>query len=321
MLNPAHENSGPPVRPLRRRRRLAAVAMFPTMLTLGNLIFGFGAIYQCGLEMRDLGAGVKFQAKRTLNSDFAEARAPSYLSIAVWMLVASAICDALDGRVARLAKKSSKFGEQLDSLADVVSFGAAPALMMVTLMRREIEQLGYAPFGIPQFGRLALFIGVIYACCTALRLARFNVETSLDESAHRGFTGLPSPGAAGAVVSVILLHDHLDQKEMWPAVAGVLTRAYPFLTLLIALLMVSRVPYTHAVSLFFRRRPMEHVVGILLLLPFLIIYSEITLFLMAWAFVLSGPIRMLLHRNRPQAAPVAGLPAAPSEVPRPKSME
>jgi len=293
--------------------------MLPTLLTLGNLIFGFGAIYQCGLEMRDLGAGVRFQEKRTLNSDFAEARAPSYLSIAVWMLVASAICDALDGRIARLARKSSKFGEQLDSLADVVSFGVAPALMMVTLVRREIEQWGYAPFGISQFGRLTVFVGVIYACCTALRLARFNVETSLDESAHRGFKGLPSPGAAGAVVSVILLHDHLDQREMWPNIAAILTRAYPFLTLVIALLMVSRVPYTHAVSSLFRRRPLGHVVIILLILPFLIIYSELTLFLMAWAFILSGPIRLLLRRNQPQAVPAGAPPAAPAEEPYPRS--
>ena len=319
MLKPARGDIEDSAHPPRRRRRLAAVAMFPTMLTLGNLIFGFAAIYQCGLEMRDIGRNVTPAARKTLESVFFEARAPSYLSVAVWMLVAAAICDALDGRVARLTKRASKFGEQLDSLADVVSFGVAPGLMMVTLMRREIEQMGYAPFGITQFYRLVVFVGVIYACCAALRLARFNVETSPEESAHHGFKGLPSPGAAGAVISVILLHDHLDHAEMWPRVAGVLTRAYPLLTLAIALLMVSRIPYTHAVSSFFRRRPIGHVVLLLLLLPLLIVYSELTLFFLAWAFVLSGPIRALFHRGRPQPAGAGDFAPAPAEEPRPKS--
>ncbi|GMV95784.1 MAG: CDP-alcohol phosphatidyltransferase family protein [Phycisphaerae bacterium] len=305
MIRHAHAEVPDPNR-THRRRRLAAVATLPTLLTLGNLIFGFVALYQCGLEMRDIGSGVTPAGHKTLNSDFFEARAPSFLSIAVWMLVGAMLCDALDGRLARLTRRASKFGEQLDSLADVVSFGVAPALMMVTLMRREVTQLRYAPFGFDPFMRFSLFIGVIYACCTALRLARFNVETTLDESAHRGFKGLPSPGSAGALISVILLHDHLDQTGGWPRLAGTLMRALPVMALILALLMVSRVPYGHAVSSFLRRRPLGHVVVALLVLPLLWIWSPQTLCLAAWMFVLSGPLKWLYRRARPQLAPAGG---------------
>ena len=314
MLRQLHDEDTDSIRPQRKRRRLAAVAMLPTLLTLGNLIFGFAAIYQCGLEMRDMGQGVSPAGHKTLNSDFFEARAPSFLSIGVWMLMAAMICDALDGRMARLTKRASKFGEQLDSLADVVSFGAAPALMMTTLLRREITQLHYAPFGFEPFMRLTLFFGVIYACCAALRLARFNVETSLDESAHRGFKGLPSPGACAGVISVIMLHEHLDQTGHSPLVAAILMRALPLMTLALALLMVSRVPYTHAASSFLRRRPFGHVVIVLLLLPLLWIWTEQTLFLVAWAFVLSGPVQWLLRPGRKGMS--GDMPPAMGEEPK-----
>lgn len=299
----------------RKRRRLAAVAMLPTMLTLGNLILGFAAIYQCALEMHDLGQGVPPAAKKTLESVFFETRAPSHLSVAVWLLIAAMICDALDGRIARLAKKASKFGEQIDSLADVVSFGVAPAMMMMTLMRREVEHMGLEPGPMHHVLRLTALVGVVYTCCAALRLARFNVETSLDESAHRGFKGLPSPGAAGAVISVILLHEHLQFAAMWGRTAGALTRVYPFLTLAIGLLMVSRIPYTHVVSALLGRRPFGHVVVVAVVLPFLIMYCEQTLFIYAWVFVLSGPVKILLKRLKGPIQPVtaAGPPASQIE--------
>lgn len=306
MLKPARDENSATNVPPRKRRRLAAVAMFPTMLTLGNLILGFAAIYQCAMEMHDLGQGVAPAARITLGSGFFEDRAPSCLSVAVWMLIGAMICDALDGRVARLAKRASKFGEQIDSLADIVSFGVAPALMLVTFMRRELELGGLAPTAVHQIMRLVALVGVAITCCTALRLARFNVETSLEESAHRGFKGLPSPGAAGAIISVILLHEHLNHKGMWPEAAAILTRVYPFLALGVALLMVSRIPYSHMVSSLMGRRPFWHVVMMALLVPLLFMYNEMTLFLLAWAFVLSGPVRMLVRRMRAPVEPIAG---------------
>lgn len=287
MLKPVSENSDSPITP-KRRRRLKTIAMLPTLLTLGSLYFGFAATYFCGKEMQDLGAGIQATEVRTLNSDFMEARAPSYLAIAAWMVVAAMICDTLDGRVARKTGQASKFGEQLDSLADMVSFGIAPALMMVTLIQRQLVQWDYPPFGFEQFGQVAVLIGTVYVCCTALRLARFTVETSLEEADHKGFRGLPSPGAAGAVVSLIYLHDHLDMPNGWPGIAYILAILLPVGTLLLALLMVSRVPYRHAVSSFLRRRPFGHLIPILLGIPFLLIFTEQGLAFIAWAYIASG---------------------------------
>lgn len=280
-----------------RKRPLRTISMLPTLLTLGNLYFGFAAVYCCCREAQDLGAGIMADAERTLNSEFFELKAPSFLSIAFWMLAAAAICDALDGRVARKTGSASKFGEQLDSLADVVSFGVAPALMMVMLVRREFTPWIVDSAFAKHYSQLALFIGAMYVCCAGLRLARFNVETTLDESAHRGFKGLPSPGAAAAVASLVFLHDHLDISVQWDRTAVAVVWALPVLTLLVALLMVSQVTYTHFLSSFLRRRPFSHVIPILLVIPLVIGYTELTVALVAWAFVLSAVPGIIMNRG------------------------
>lgn len=166
MLKPVPHDKSVGDRPaVRKRRRLRTVAMLPTLLTLGNLCFGFAAIYACSLDMKDLGRGVAADQKITLHRPFLEKHAPSFLSIASWMILASMLCDALDGRVARKTGQASKFGEQLDSLADMVSFGAAPAMMMVTLVHREMERWGYSPLHFEHFGQMTVFFGIIYASC------------------------------------------------------------------------------------------------------------------------------------------------------------
>ena len=107
------------------------------------------------------------------------------------------ICDALDRRIASLTKSTSRFGEQHDSLADAITFGVAPGLMVVTLVRRELTGWDDPPFGYDRFAQMVWLIATVYVCCAALRLARFNVEASSQEAAHTGFRGLPSPGASG----------------------------------------------------------------------------------------------------------------------------
>ncbi len=287
------EHAGPPPQVeahAPRRRPLRTIAMLPTLLTLGNLCLGFAALYCCARQLEELGAGRAAAEILTRNSERLEAIAPSYLAIGVWALLAAMICDALDGRVARRTGAASAFGVQLDSLADIVSFGVAPAMLMMTMVRREFMQWGGEPMGGHRLAQATALIALIYVCCAALRLARFNVEASLEEAAHRGFLGLPSPGAAGAVGSLVLLHDHMEYLG-WLPPATVLTWALPPLTLAVSLLMVSRVPYPHMVSTFFRHRPFGHVIAIVLVLPPLMLFPEWVLALAAWAFVLNGPAR------------------------------
>ncbi|HQE26961.1 MAG TPA: phosphatidylcholine/phosphatidylserine synthase [Phycisphaerae bacterium] len=283
----------------RKKRRLRRIGMLPTLLTLGNLCLGVAAIYMCNREMLDLGRDRKPQDALTWNSEFLEYMAPSYLSISVWMLVGALICDALDGRVARKTGAESKFGEQMDSLADMISWGAAPALIMVTMVNREIWQWGgQPPFGYERFGQLTVLIGLIYASCAALRLARFNVETSMADASHEGFKGLPSPGAGGYVLSMVWLHDHLDQTGGWIWLADAITYVLPFCALGVALLMVSQVPYRHAASWLFKRRPFSHIIPMLLVLPLIVLYTKQTLTVVAWIFVLSGLVRWGIQKWR-----------------------
>lgn len=310
MFRPVPEHGDDPPRVRRRKRRLRTIQTLPTLLTLGNLFFGFMALYFCGLEMRELGANrIEVQATVADEAGMFEGEIVStprsFLVLAFWMILAAGVCDALDGRVARKTGAASRFGEQLDSLADMVSFGAAPALMMITLIHRELLHGGIAPFGFDRYGQLAVLISAIYICCAGLRLARFNVEASVQETSHEGFQGLPSPGAAAAVVTTVYLHDHLLLGDGWTRGAYVIAAVLPLLMVGLALLMVSRVQYRHFVSALLRRRPFEHVIVVLLAIPLLWIYTEFALAALAWAFVATGPIGRLSGwvRGVPAAAP------------------
>jgi CDP-diacylglycerol---serine O-phosphatidyltransferase len=150
-----------------RRRGMFAL---PSMFTLGCLFFGFFGIIQA----------------MNLRFDYA----------ATCVFVAM-VLDSLDGRVARMTKTQTAFGAELDSLADMVSFGAAPALIVYEWALRSLPS-----------PRIALAGAFIYAACAALRLARFNVQIgSVDK---RFFNGLPSPAAAAVLAGFVLLMDDLD---------------------------------------------------------------------------------------------------------------
>ena len=150
-----------------RRRGMFAL---PSMFTLGCLFFGFFGIIQA------------------MNLRFDHA--------AICVFVAM-VLDSLDGRVARMTKTQTAFGAELDSLADMVSFGAAPALIVYEWSLSSLPS-----------PRIALAAAFIYAACAALRLARFNVQ--IDVVDKRFFNGLPSPAAAAVVAGFVLLMDDLD---------------------------------------------------------------------------------------------------------------
>src|SRR5579872_6872536 len=163
-----------------RRQRMFAV--LPTMLTLGNAVCGFGAI--------------TFAAKVGLIQPMGWGRSDTEcLWIAAALIFLAMVFDMLDGRAARWAKQSSQFGAELDSLCDAISFGVAPAFILVK----------FSPDFHP---RLLWVIAVLYVVCAILRLARFNVETD-DEDSHDYFSGLPSPAAAGAVASFMIADPEL----------------------------------------------------------------------------------------------------------------
>lgn len=225
----------------------------------------------------------------------------TYFAAASFLIFFAMLADALDGRIARLAGTTSEFGEELDSLSDIVSFGVAPALLMLRVVESslqvEIGQTGLAFAPIP--GKLIWLIAAAYVCCCLLRLARFNVETAQDEASHMYFSGLPSPAAAGVIAAIVMLWgDLLPQlREEVPhiyvtAIMKVLVYALPFITLAMALLMVSRVPYPHIVNQYIRgKRSFSHVVVVFLIILGLLTALPLTLTIFFAGFAGSGAVR------------------------------
>ena len=259
------------VEPRRKRR---GIAVLPTMFTLGNLVSGFFAIVVASRVTRPESPGFVID-------DVANCM------VAGWLIFLAMVFDALDGYVARLSKSDSNFGAQLDSLADLVTFGVAPGILLVkispafTYLHREAIWV----------------IAATFAVCAALRLARFNVETDETDD-HMHFSGLPSPAAAASIASfAILFNTLLKEDNPFPYAENLafgLQFVLPFYALGVALLMVSRVPYPHLFNQFFRgRRSFNHIVSVVFGLVAVMIIRTYSVPIICCTFVLSGPARYI----------------------------
>jgi CDP-diacylglycerol--serine O-phosphatidyltransferase len=205
------------------------IYFLPNLMTAGNLFCGFLAIVNC-IQAR--------LAETSLTGEYLGANNAEHYRHAVWFIFAAAAFDALDGRLARMGGRESLFGAEFDSIADVVSFGVAPTLLMFYLILSPTQ-------GILWFRYVGWAIGFVYLLCAAMRLARFNVITNPllhphGKESSKDFVGLPVPAAAGTVAAMVLfllnLAEHDKSLKSWAL-------ALPFLMLLIALLMMSRVRY------------------------------------------------------------------------------
>ena len=280
-----------------RRRRLPPVSVMPTLCTLGNLVAGFAAIHYASKPM-----------------DFVGPWGWSGLWLAGVLVFLGMLFDAVDGWVARLTRSISELGSHLDSLADAVTFGVAPAYMMLQLVGHHLSDAQGTSIIGPEaddvLGKVVWAAAVLYLCCAALRLARFNVEAGPGRI-ERGsaFRGLPTPGAAGAVTSLILLHQYLVvdlfADEVPRSFARGAALGTPFVAVLCGLAMVSSIPYTHMTNRYlYGPRSFGYVARLVVLLALAIWFLWGTLALLFTAYVLSGPIQLIRNRGRPQAAQV-----------------
>ena len=279
-------------------RRMRGVAVLPSLFTLGNAICGFAAIYYAAMP----------------GDDFHKRFFISPLALAGYFVLIAILADAIDGRLARMSKSESNFGGQLDSLADIVSFGVAPAFLLLKLMT---QTPGAMPSNVNIVGKGIWIIAAIYLCCTALRLARFNVETTVDISSHQGFKGLPSPAAAGTIASLVVLHQEFLRPATgfadWLASSAVdwaaliLVKSLPAVTLILALAMVSRIPYVHLLNQYVAgRRSFAHLVRLTLFLILCLFHPQIALVCLLCGYSASGPIqtlRLRWRKNRTENAP------------------
>lgn len=231
------------------RKRRKGIYILPNLFTLAALFGGFYAIVMAMNGRFDLAAAGVFCAM---------------------------VLDSLDGRVARMTNTQSAFGEQMDSLSDMVSFGAAPALIAYEWSLR----------GLGRWGWIAAFV---YCACAALRLARFNVNTAVVDK--RYFQGLPSPAAAALVAGFIWLMTDLNVQRFqdnWLTWSQLSWGMFA-LTLFAGLTMVTNVPYYSFKDVQMKKSvPFAVIVSIALGIAVINIHPPIVLFAIFIAYGLSG---------------------------------
>ena len=190
----------------------------PNSLTLCNSLCGFASIL------------ITIQAYKYANDPKA---ASSVFAWSACMILFAMVFDAFDGYAARLLNAASMHGIQMDSLADMVTFGVAPATLVAVMAHhmRHIDTVrGFIPVCI---------LSAVYLGCAALRLATYNVHAIQEKKSGEKFSGLPSPGAAAAVCSLVIFVAYRDGN------VGRLLRYLPWYTAVLGLLMVSSIPYVH----------------------------------------------------------------------------
>jgi len=245
-----------------RRRLHDGVHVVPTLVSLGNFLCGLASI-ACALKASSL-------LVTTPAGGYALPPEWGHLIYVAAMLICFAmVCDLLDGRIARMTGSDSPFGAEIDSLADVVSFGIAPAVLVGAL----------AP-AMPFAAKYVWVPAAAYATFAAMRLARYNVEKGVQHPLR--FSGLPSPAAAGAVVSLVMLYTVLrfgEHRDLAVAkYASQLIKGLPLYMLLLGLLMVSRVRYSHlSRKVLSGHKPFRHVVALVLVIAFAWMELEFTL--------------------------------------------
>ena len=272
-------------RRIRRRGRRAyirSVYSLPSLATLGNAVCGFAAISIVLLRAIGVGGGTLDQS--------------------CYLIFIAMLFDAIDGRLARFARHTTDFGGQLDSLADVVSFGLAPAVISIVTFEEFLRDT-HLPMAVH---RAVWSAGALYMCCALIRLARFNVSNEHGEQHHFSFLGLPSPGAAAMVTSFILMQqDLMDESGQLRIVhhgpmynvAAVLVWILPALVFCAGLLMVSHIRYPHLVNKYLRgRRSIQRLVSTVILLLLLVVVHRYTLGIGTLLYGLWPPIATGISR-------------------------
>jgi CDP-diacylglycerol---serine O-phosphatidyltransferase len=238
----------------RRKGLRRGVYLLPSALTIGNILMGFYGIVS---------------AYR------------GHPGRAALLVFAAGILDALDGRIARMSGTDSEFGKEYDSLADVFTFGAAPALIAFF-------------WGLEVYGRIGWLIPLFFLVCCATRLARFNVQTSMVDS--RFFVGLPAPAAAASICALIFLVPH---PEEWRSYLSVLLMAA---LLVVGGLMVSTFRY-HSFKKFDlkERRSYRGLLPVVAVILVALAEPRAFFLVVALLYTVSGPVSWLIGRLRSQS--------------------
>ncbi len=251
-------------------KRGRGIYLLPNLLTTASLLLGFWSIIQ-SLQ--------------------------GHWDRAGWGIVLAGIADVKDGRVALVTHTTTRFGVEYDSLADLVSFGVAPAILV------------FSWGALAPLGPRAWIVAALFTVCAALRLARFNVQQNVEERDR--YQGLPSTFAGGMMAVIVWFVGWLGWEPPFSSAFGLLI-TLSFVSL--ALLMVSTVPYPSTKALpVTGRNAFPTLVGIVLGIVLLLLYGDPAFFAIGATYVIAGPLLWLLERRRPRAATPAH-PEEPSDV-------
>ncbi|HPS54972.1 MAG TPA: CDP-diacylglycerol--serine O-phosphatidyltransferase [Sedimentisphaerales bacterium] len=263
-----------------QKQRLKYISILPSLITLINGVCGF--------------ASIAFASE----NEFTKAS---------YMLALAMIADVLDGRVARMSKSTSSFGGQLDSLCDVISFGVAPAFIVLKLFMFTIADVELSVAFEKFLHRFIWLAAGTYVSCTAIRLARFNVENEEDESSHMSFTGLPSPAAAGVIITLIVfknqpLAEWISNEQTYKLISDIMVYSLPIITFAVGLLMVSRVRYSHIVNQHLKgKKPFDYFIWTIIIIGLAVWYLQLTAMIIFCGFATSGLVKLiyvkLIHKK------------------------
>jgi len=287
-------------KPIERHGIRRGIYVLPSLFTVGTLVCGCFAI----LSTQSAGQMLAAAAAASLGSKAAEfsALAAVALDNASKAIGWAIVFDGLDGRIARMTNTATPFGRELDSLADVITFGVAPAVLAYVWGVRAIANLAGTPELIQHFREMAAILTFAYVICGAARLARFNIDTVKPTSDRRFFVGMPIPAGAGFVAGVV----HFWKQ---PLTSWQFSLAWLLGVGILGYLMVSRMRYWSFKTLNLRkRRSYLAVIVIALIIGGIWLYSEPVLLSIGITYAVSGIVLRIISKIRPH-------PPAPQEVP------
>jgi len=248
----------------------------PNALTIGNSLCGFIAILNTLRAYDD-----------SANSDYIL----SVFVLSAMMIFAAMIFDALDGLAARAFHAASMTGIQMDSLADMVTFGVAPATLVAILAHRLYGKL------ISWQVLIVYALCSVYLGCAALRLAIYNVKAITEHKNSKSFSGLPSPGGAAAICVIIFFVYALSPNES-SRIMKLLAFILPGYAALLGLLMVSNIPYLHVGKwLVTMGRSLKKLLLFIVLMALVTIFRSYALAAIVTLYILSGPLSLLLPKK------------------------
>lgn len=230
----------------RSGRSRRGIYLLPTTFTVGNMFCGYAAIVMA------------FQGR---------------LGLAALLVIIAGVLDALDGRIARFTGATSEFGVQFDSLADMVSFGLAPAVLAYVWALGRLDRIGW-------------LVAFLYVVCAGMRLARFNIKANFQDK--RWFAGLPSPMAAGAMASVVFAFPAPRTEDLLAVLATLFAAS-------LGLLMISTFRYRSFKELDLgNRRSYVYVLPLAAIIVAILIVPRWSFLTLATLYLISGPVLYLI---------------------------